>query len=131
MKKIKCILFIVLALASGLSQAYIDCRDVPVTDINGADGASFHNFSEVGLTGSILYFPVPASKCTNSTGAPLSTSLFLVIDDLDSGEQIKKIWTSILLSANARSQSISFHAHDLGNNSRGFQVMTPYWIGSN
>ena len=55
----------------------------------------------------------------------MATTVFLVIDNVDTANDIVKTWLFMLLSAEAIGVRIRFHANDLGVNSRGFQDLIP------
>jgi len=112
------------------ANAHIACQDIPVK-VSSAISPSFHNFSEVGITGSTLFMKIPSTSCTNSTGDALSSTLYLVIGDIEKSDELRKLWLSMLLSAEARNKTINFHAIDKGKNSSGTQVLVPYYLGVN
>jgi len=110
------------------ANAYVSCQDISVK-VSSAISPTFHNFSEVGITGSTLFIKIPNTSCTNSTGDALSSTLYLVIGDIEKPDELKKLWLSMLLSAEARNKTIKFHAIDKGKNSKGTQVIVPYYLG--
>ncbi len=118
------------SLWSSNVSAYVNCTNVQVK-IGTATNAYFHNFNEVGITGSVLFLKVPSANCVNSTGEDMASTIYLVIDDIDNSRGLKKLWSSMLLSAEARNKAITFNAEDKGENSRGFQILKPYYLTVN
>jgi len=127
MAKLKLVILLMLAGIHNVN-AHVSCTNIPVTSVNTVNNPGFHNFSELGVVGTILFLSIDKSLCTNSTGDPLSTSLFMVIDNYDAGSPQKSLWASMLMTANVSGKKMDFHSSDLGVNTRGFQVLRPYYI---
>ena len=108
--------------------AHVACSGVPVSSISTVNTPSFHKFNEVGVTGTVVFMSVTSGLCTDSTGDPLASNVFMVIDDYDGGSSLKSLWSSTLLTAKATGQKIDFHAANLGVNTNSFQVLRPYYI---
>lgn len=119
-----------LSIWSNAIYAYVSCDNIGVK-VESASGPGFHNFSELGVTGSTLFINVTSINCTNSTNEPFTSRVYLVIDDIENSGGLKSLWISMLLSAEARNKTIRFHAYDKGVNSRDFQVLEPYFLTVN
>ncbi len=126
-KKVLLTISLFSLLLTSQVHAALYCSGVPVK-INAASSAGFHNFSETGITGSTIFMSVPAESCTDNDGNEIATKTYLVIDNLTENNELKSVWISMLMSAEARGTNINFHAYNLGINSRGFQVLRPYFI---
>lgn len=125
------IFFLIGAVWSPFASAsYIACSDINVK-LETAVGPAFHDFSDTGVTGSTMFLSVPVEKCWNSTGETLASNLYMVVDEMESPTGLKKIWASMLLSAEARNKTINFHASDKGTTSSGRQVLEPYFLTVN
>jgi hypothetical protein len=121
---------VVCLLVSTQSFAYVACDNVDVK-LQTASGSGFHNFSELGLTNGYLFIEVTPSSCIDSDDGTFGSRLFMVLDNMKSPDGLKNIWASMLLSAEARGKTISFHSYNIGTNSRGFQVLQPYYFRVN
>ena len=74
--------------------AYISCTAVKVK-IQSATGASFNNFSEVGVVGATVFTPVDTANCTNSEGTPFSGTAFLVLAGVGQPGGLTQFWLSM------------------------------------
>ena len=119
---------VALLLQAIEATAYVDCSGVPVDGVESAEEAWFHNFNELGVTGGTVFVQVDPSRCRNSEGGAFGEQVFMVIDEMDAGNDQGQIWLSMLLSAQASGRTIKFHARSLGVNDRGFQALEPYYL---
>jgi len=124
---IKLILVIFVFLMSSFVKANVYCNNVKVK-INTSEGSGYHNFSDLGVKGSFIFISIPPESCSGNGSDSLKGLVYLVVDGMDDPSGIKKYWTSMFLSAEARGGTISFSAQDLGINSRNFQLLDPYQI---
>lgn len=124
----KKIIFLLLLLLSPSSYAYVACT-VTVGSVQSASSSGFHNFNEMGFTGGTVFVVVNPVNCSFKNGdTSTGSSTFLVLDQMDVADSLKKSWVSILIAAQTTSKRISFHATNKGNNARGFQGLQPYYI---
>jgi len=131
MKFNKLIIILFGVVFSPILSAAVYCTSVPVTAIEGADGAGFHKFDELGVSGEMLYLVVDSAYCsTNGTeNDTLNSSIYLVLDGLGSDVSVlKKTWISLILTAQSTGKHISFNARYLGQNSVSRQVVSPYYL---
>ena len=124
----KKIIFLLLLLSSPSSYAYVACT-VAVDSVQSASSSGFHNFNEMGFTGGTVFVIVNPINCSfkngdTSTGSPT----FLILDQMNTADSLRKSWVSMLIAAQTTSKRISFHATNKGNNARGFQGIQPYYI---
>jgi len=124
----KKIIFLLLILMSPSSYAYVACT-VAVDSVQSASSSGFHNFNEMGFTGGTVFVAINPVNCSFKNGdTSTGTSTFLILDQMDAADSLKKSWVSILIAAQTTSKRISFHATNKGNNARGFQGLQPYFI---
>ncbi len=123
------IFFLIL---SNPAYALIACNNIDIQIQSASVSVSgFHAFSEQGVTGSTIFLEVAAGQCTDSDNGTFAPRVFLVIDDIQNSIGLKRLWISMLLSAKVRGKTITVHAHDLGINSKNFQVIEPYYLNVN
>ena len=125
---LKILYVLVLSILSTSAFAYVKCENVEVTAVQSAAGASFHSFHELGIQGSTVFVSIPPSICSDSEGEAMAATVYLVLSDYDNAGPWKKMLSSMLLTAKASGKQVSVHATNRGVNSRGFQVIDPYYM---
>lgn len=107
--------------------AYVSCENVSVK-LQSSKSASFHGFDATGANGSLVFLWVPRENCEAHSGETLTSSAYVVFDQMNEASDIKKIWMSMLLAAEAQGKTIRFHASSRGSISSGALVLSPYFI---
>ena len=118
-----------LFILSFSANAYVGCTNVAVGSVQSSSGPGFHGMSNGGATGSMIFLSVDTTKCTTSNNEDLSNGAFLVIDNYgDVNNELRAYWASMLLTAKASGNTITFHAHSGGGNNWGAAVLKPYFL---
>lgn len=128
------ILIFLLVLVAANTHAYVNCTNVTLGALGSANGATFHNLNLGGAQGKVIFLSISPSSCTVSAGEDISKGIYLVIDDIENRTatdfELKKFWSSVLLTQKAAGRKIDFHATFGGLTSAGIAVVEPYFINA-
>ena len=130
----RCLVSLLLVFASS-ANAYVWCKNAPVSAVGGAQSATFHGLHNGGATGSVLFISMPLSYCGATNGEDISKGIYLVLDDLGNTAsptfELKKAWISMLLAAKASNKTIDFHGQFGGTSNIDYAVVKPYFLSAN
>lgn len=128
----KIILTCLALLISFNTFAYIKCDNITVNSVQTATGSTFHGMNVDGITGSMIFVYIPSSQCQAMNSEDISKGIYLVVDDINNQEDaifdLKKYWSSMLLTAKAAGTTIGLHASFRGVSNSGVAVIEPYYL---